>query len=74
MVGLTAGPDGLYFTELYRDQDAQSPIDAGARVLRVRYVPPTPTGDFDGNGLWDCNDIDAPWPKRLPRPTPARLT
>ncbi len=37
VVGLTAGPDGLYFTELYRDLDAKSPIDRGARVLRVRF-------------------------------------
>ncbi len=59
VVGLAAGPDGLYFTELYRDEGAASPIDAGARVLRVRYVPPTPTGDFDQNGVWDCTDIDA---------------
>jgi glucose/arabinose dehydrogenase len=35
--GLTAGPDGLYFTDLYKDQgtDVSSPE---ARVLRVRYV------------------------------------
>ena len=29
VVGLAAGPDGLYFTELYRDEGATSPIDAG---------------------------------------------
>ena len=59
VVGLTAGPDGLYFTDLYKDLDAQSPIDAGARVLRVRYVPSTPDGDFNDDGLWNCVDIDA---------------
>jgi glucose/arabinose dehydrogenase len=37
-VGLAAGPDGLYFTELYRDQGATSPTDPGARILRIRYV------------------------------------
>lgn len=36
-VGLAAGPDGLYFTDLYKDQDAASPIDPGANVLRIRY-------------------------------------
>lgn len=37
-VGLTAGPDGLYFTDLYMDTGYTSPIDAGANVLRIRYV------------------------------------
>jgi glucose/arabinose dehydrogenase len=36
--GLAAGPDGLYFTDLYKDMDATSPIDAGAKLWRVRYV------------------------------------
>lgn len=36
-VGLAAGPDGLYFTDLYKDQGAASPIDPGANVLRVKY-------------------------------------
>jgi glucose/arabinose dehydrogenase len=40
-VGLAAGPDGLYFTELYRDQGWSSPIDPGARLLMVRYGAPT---------------------------------
>jgi glucose/arabinose dehydrogenase len=39
-VGLAAGPAGLYFTELYRDQGWSSPIDPGARLLLVRYGPP----------------------------------
>jgi glucose/arabinose dehydrogenase len=39
-VGLAAGPGGLYFTELYRDQGWSSPIDPGARVLLVRHGPP----------------------------------
>jgi glucose/arabinose dehydrogenase len=36
-VGLAAGPDGLYFTDLYKDLDAVSPIDPGANVLRIKY-------------------------------------
>jgi PKD repeat protein len=36
-VGLTAGPDGLYMTDLYKDQDYVSPIDPGANVLRIKY-------------------------------------
>lgn len=38
VVGLTVGPDGLYFTDLYKDLDYQSPIERGAQVLRVKYV------------------------------------
>ncbi|HEY1238691.1 MAG TPA: PQQ-dependent sugar dehydrogenase [Solirubrobacterales bacterium] len=38
--GLAAGPGGLYFTELYRDQGFTSAIDPGARLLRIRYGPP----------------------------------
>lgn len=37
-VGLAPGPDGLYFTDLYKDMDYASPIDAGANVLRVRWA------------------------------------
>ncbi|HVT87667.1 MAG TPA: NPCBM/NEW2 domain-containing protein [Tepidisphaeraceae bacterium] len=40
IVGLAAGPDGLYFTELYKDQNATSGIDVGARIFRVKYVGP----------------------------------
>jgi glucose/arabinose dehydrogenase len=36
-VGLAAGADGLYFTDLYKDTGFVSPIDRGANVLRVRY-------------------------------------
>ncbi|HKP97338.1 MAG TPA: PA14 domain-containing protein [Fibrobacteria bacterium] len=37
-VGLAAGPDGLYFSDLYKDLNAASPIEAGANVYRVRYI------------------------------------
>jgi glucose/arabinose dehydrogenase len=38
VAGLAAGPDGLYFSDLYKDRNFQSPIDRGANVLRIRYV------------------------------------
>ncbi len=38
--GLVAGPGGLYFTELYRDQGYAAAIDPGARLLRIRYGAP----------------------------------
>ena len=40
---LAAGPDGLYFSDLYKDQDAASPTDPGARIFRVRVAPPANT-------------------------------
>jgi glucose/arabinose dehydrogenase len=37
-VGLAAGPDGLYFSDLYKDQDYDSPIDRGANILRIKFI------------------------------------
>jgi PKD repeat protein len=36
--GMAAGPDGLYFTDIYRDLGYAFPTDVGAQVLRVRFV------------------------------------
>jgi uncharacterized repeat protein (TIGR01451 family) len=38
-LGLAAGPDGLYFTDLYKDQDTDppNPIAPGANLLRISY-------------------------------------
>ncbi|HTR04113.1 MAG TPA: PQQ-dependent sugar dehydrogenase [Thermoanaerobaculia bacterium] len=35
---LAAGPDGLYFADLYKDFGAATPVDPGANVFRIRYV------------------------------------
>ncbi|MBI5851860.1 MAG: PQQ-dependent sugar dehydrogenase [Planctomycetes bacterium] len=53
-VGLAAGPDGLYFTELYRDRNTAGPTTAGARVLRIRYGDPS---DCNRNGEADWCEI-----------------
>jgi glucose/arabinose dehydrogenase len=45
--GLAAGSDGLYFTDLYKDLGATSPIDAGANLLRVTYVAPPRSNAVD---------------------------
>lgn len=37
-VALAAGPDGLYFSDLYKDLNYSSAIDRGANVLRIKYV------------------------------------
>ena len=34
--GLAVAPEGLYFTDLYKDVDYASPIERGAKVWRVR--------------------------------------
>lgn len=34
---LAAGPDGLYFSDLYKDLNYASPIDRGANILRIRF-------------------------------------
>ncbi len=47
-VALAAGPDGLYFSDLYRDQGAAAPKDAGAVIYRIRYVGPPPAGTGSG--------------------------
>ena len=52
-VGIAAGPDGLYVTELYPD-DSPHAADPGARILRIRYDP---LDDCDGNGTPDVCDI-----------------
>jgi glucose/arabinose dehydrogenase len=41
---LAAGPDGLYFSDLYKDLNYSSPIDRGANILRIRFIGAV---DFD---------------------------
>jgi glucose/arabinose dehydrogenase len=41
--GLAAGPDGLYFTDLYVDQEFDTAVARGANVLRIKYVGTLPT-------------------------------
>ncbi len=38
VIAMAAGPDGIYFSEFYKDQDYVTPIDRGARIFRVRFV------------------------------------
>lgn len=39
VAGLTSGPNGLYFTSLYPDDEALGPAGNDAKVFRVRYAP-----------------------------------
>lgn len=36
--GIAAGPDGLYFADLYADAPDAGPTDRGSNILRVRFV------------------------------------
>lgn len=36
--GIAAGPDGIYFTDLYKDVDTTGPTATGANVLRIRFA------------------------------------
>lgn len=47
-VGLAAGPDGLYFSDLYKDQGYLTPVDRGANILRVKLVG---RAEFTANAL-----------------------
>lgn len=66
--GITAGPDGLYFTDLYRDFAAY-PSQPGANIYRIVYVgalagPPTFATDrnvgLPPTGVVFTNETDAP--------------
>jgi glucose/arabinose dehydrogenase len=58
-VGLGAGPDGLYWTELYKDQNYTSAIDPGARLLRLSYIGTSPVCRMNGRTLEVTLDRDA---------------
>lgn len=53
LAGLAAGPDGLYLSDLYRD-DGAFPSQRGANILRVRAQG---AGDCNGNLQPDACDI-----------------
>ncbi len=62
-VALAFGPDGLYFSELYKDTDTAGPSDRGASILRIRYIggggacQPHCPADFNENGTATVQDI-----------------
>ena len=58
--GLAAGPDGLYFTDLYKDADYESPIDRGANVLRIRYCGSSCPGASPATGAGPATDSARP--------------
>lgn len=62
VVGLAAGPDGLYFSDLYADNDP-NPVAFGANVLRVRYIgtaPPATPGSLTAQAI-SSSQINLSW-------------
>jgi glucose/arabinose dehydrogenase len=57
VVALAAGPDGLYFSEMYEETGASGATATGARIFRVRYVNPLAL-DYDIDGDVDNNDYE----------------
>jgi glucose/arabinose dehydrogenase len=51
---LAAGPDGLYFADLYAELSLDNPIARGASILRLAYRQPD---DCNANGIPDAQDI-----------------
>lgn len=59
VAGIVAGPDGLYFSDLYADLDFQNPTAAGARILRVRFDGTVAgTVDFSADNLVGETSLD----------------
>lgn len=64
VAGIAAGPDGLYFTDLYKDYDYATAIDRGANVFRIRWVGyalfdvRTLTPDGRTIEFFDTSDVD----------------
>jgi hypothetical protein len=63
VVGLAAGPNGLYFTDLYKDLNAATPVDRGASIYRLYYAGEAGvccSSDFNGDGDFGTDqDIEA---------------
>ncbi|MCC6322249.1 MAG: PQQ-dependent sugar dehydrogenase [Phycisphaerales bacterium] len=51
---LAAGPDGLYFSDLYEETGANGATAVGASIFRLRYFCPS---DFNGSGGTSVQDI-----------------
>lgn len=58
-VAIAAGPDGLYFSDFYKEDSLDNPIARGSSILRLRYVAPPPPPDCNGNGVPDSQDLTA---------------
>lgn len=51
---IATGPDGLYFSELYKEDDFENPAARGSRIFKLSYAA---VSDCNGNGIDDGIDI-----------------
>jgi len=56
-VAIAAGPDGLYFSDFYKEDSTNNPIARGSNILRLRYLVPPPPPDCNANGVDDAMDL-----------------
>jgi glucose/arabinose dehydrogenase len=54
---IAAGPDGLYFSDLYAETYADGLAGSGANIFRLRYTPPPPPADCNHNDVPDDDDL-----------------
>jgi glucose/arabinose dehydrogenase len=63
VVAIAAGPDGLYFSDMYKDLNYVGAADVGSHIWRLRYAPGVNaccTADFNGDGdVGTDSDISA---------------
>ena len=70
VIALTPGPDGLYFSDFYKDTDYLSPTDRGSNILRVTFLG---TIDFRADVNAGSAPPDGPVYRRFQRAYPDRL-
>jgi glucose/arabinose dehydrogenase len=59
VVGLAAGPSGLYFTDLYKDDADRTPAERGANIWRVCFqeCPPVPAHPEQSGASLPTSDV-----------------
>ncbi len=66
-VALAAGPDGLYFSDLYKNFGASTPTERGASVFRIAW---TGVADFTAETVSGAGQPRRPVPRRVERARP----
>ncbi len=56
VAAIAAGPDGLYFSDLYKEDAISNPLARGANILRLSYNPVS-AADCNNNSVSDLDEI-----------------
>ncbi len=56
VAAIAAGPDGLYFSDLYKEDAITNPLARGSNVFRIRYNPVS-AADCNNNSIADLDEI-----------------